>query len=325
MTKYQLEDMKSQESLCMCRLPESKNKSHNTKVLQRKACDGLCAPSGLRCLEVASALAARPTTNYPLTMCNVTPEPDLSELDAELRGLLASEWTRLAVEEHQRLQGRAKWTLYLLAVGAPNQLLRAVSLAAADHASSAQTYSVLADCYSEQGLLQRAVELTAAAPQRPIQIVPDLARVAAAIAQEWCIGDTVSLMVTAAAAHAAKDPVIQEALELIVEREKVHSLLSWRVVRWALENGDARVRSALEDVFDDGLAFAMRCSQLSRDLTCHGFLNKEDAEETSRSVLEHIVIPCSGQLLASSVGKELEMLSCERLTHMRNAVLAVLS
>lgn len=221
--------------------------------------------------------------------------PDLG-LDDELRGILAAEWTRMGLQQHERLGSLAGSTLQLLRVNCPNELLRLTQLAGASIAMSSELCEQMAAAYSNSGHLQRAVAETGFGP-RQVAITDDIAMVAANLAQERCVGDTVSCAVLAAAATEATDSAVKAALDRIVENEAQNVALAWRVLKWLLTHGGERTRGALDDVFDDGLAFAVRCSEVTRDLDGHGFLCTKAAEEVSRQALEHVVMPMASMLL----------------------------
>ena len=109
---------------------------------------------------------------------------------------------------------------------------------------------------------------------------------AAVIAQEGCIGDTVRCAVVAVAVQNTSDPAVKAALGVVLANELHHVSLTWRILKWALARGDAdRTHGALEDVFDDGLAFSVRCSEVSRDLSLFGFLGNDAAEKVPHTLL----------------------------------------
>ena len=58
--------------------------------------------------------------------------PDLTSLDSTTRAHIAQEWTAMGLAEHASVASFARFTLQLMAVGAPAELLHAAQLGAAD-------------------------------------------------------------------------------------------------------------------------------------------------------------------------------------------------
>src|SRR5262249_49767296 len=82
-------------------------------------------------------------------------------------------------------------------------------------------------------------------PLDGVALKTDLARIAAACVRDGCIGETIASIVAQAQSEGATDPGVRAVLADIAEDEARHAELAWRIVRWALATGDARVRRAV--------------------------------------------------------------------------------
>lgn len=217
-------------------------------------------------------------------------------LDVATREALSRAWLADARLEHASIASFARFTLDLLAFGAPLELVREASRAQSDEAEHAAVCFALASRYLGAPHGPGALAMTGVQPSR------SLAEAAASAAREGCIGETVAAWVAAERAPAARDPAVRAVLERIAEDEARHAELAWRFVRWALENGADEVRAAVAAVLGDlPLGGEPASPDPVRDpvLADQGWVTPERARALEHCALREVVEPCARALFAT--------------------------
>jgi hypothetical protein len=170
--------------------------------------------------------------------------PSAEALPARTRRALGEAWARDGLFEHASVASFARFTMQLLALGAPADLVRDTQAATIDEVKHAEMCLALAS-----GYLGRSVEPSALPFPGPVAIGADLAAVVAETVMEGCIGETVATVQALEALGRATDPAVREILEATVEDEARHAELAWRFVAWAVDAGGAPVREAVARSF----------------------------------------------------------------------------
>jgi hypothetical protein len=200
--------------------------------------------------------------------------------------------------EHASIAAFARFSLELLALGAPAELVADTTSAMADETRHATLCFSFASAYrgTEVGPGPLVVGDCLAAPT--------LETVVRTALLEGSIGETVAAAEAGELARSATDPVVRDALELIARDETRHAALAYRFVRWALERDPlavsklvretleaerARARLALAND-DDGEAAALPL----------GLPTAAFRASLRRDVLERVVMPCLEGLLAAT-------------------------
>lgn len=168
------------------------------------------------------------------------------ELPPALRLRIAEGWLDAGLDEHASIAAFSRFSLHLMAVDAPPELLAGAHQAALDEIAHAQMCFDIAGVYAGEpvgpGPLQLPDDLLG--PR-------DLASIAAAAVAEGCVGETAAALEARTLARLAGPPAIRAALEQIAEEEQQHASLSWRFAGWALATGGPEVRAAMERAFAD--------------------------------------------------------------------------
>lgn len=160
--------------------------------------------------------------------------------DPARRQELAAWWRRSGQLEHASVAAFARFTLELLALGAPPELVLASQQAGLDETRHARLCFAMASAYAGEPVGPGPLDVQhALGPADPVA----LARV---VFHEGCIGETAAALDAAEAAAAATDPVVADALARLAADEGEHALLAWKSVRWLLTQ-DARVLPALHE------------------------------------------------------------------------------
>lgn len=217
--------------------------------------------------------------------------PQTEGLGPELRAALAAHWSDVAALEHASIGSFARFSLQLMALGAPSDLLADAQRAALDEIEHARIAYALASTYAD-GALGPGALAAAAAP-----IATDLAEVLVALVEEACVGETVGVAEAAYLASVIADPVLARVHHRIATDETRHAALAWRVLRWGLERADEATRRLVRQAFDDAVEKMARPlpqrAVVSRD---HGVLSSRELQEVRLQAVRQVVIPCSRAL-----------------------------
>lgn len=222
--------------------------------------------------------------------------PLVADIDATTRRALAAAWAEDARMEHASIASFARFSLHLLALGAPAELCVSTQQAALDEIEHARLCFGLASRY-------------AGAPRGPGALPIDgalgtisLQEAAAAAVVEGCIGETVAALVAAEQLATVKDESARVALERIVGDEAAHAELAWQFVAWALKKGGEDIGAAVRGAFGRALrvsseAVAPLGPGIDRETwQAHGRLLPEVAAEVRRKAIREVVAPAAEAL-----------------------------
>ncbi len=222
--------------------------------------------------------------------------PDTRGLSAELCAELADAWTRDGLFEHASVASFARFSLELLATGAPAELVELAHRAALDEVRHARLCLSLAGAYAGAPVGVGPLPLGGS-----VEVESDLASMAARAAREGCIGETVAAVLAAEQLARATDPVVRRTLEIIAADEARHAELAFRAVAWAMRVGGAPVRAAvaavLEPLEGDADTGAPR---REGPLDHHGRLEAEEQRRVAAQAMAEVVRPAARTLLGAA-------------------------
>jgi hypothetical protein len=215
---------------------------------------------------------------------------------SEDRERLAGAWARDAAMEHASIAAFARFTLELLAHGAPADMVAASQDAGADETRHASA------CF---GIASRLAGRALGPGRLVVGVIEErsLADVVASTVIEGCIGETLSALVAEARLQHAVDAKARAALSMIAEDEARHAELAWRFVGWAIQTGGPAVREAAAKALRE-IARAMpsfvdpSLTSLSpRVVREHGLLDEASAREVVAAACRDVIAPCAAFLL----------------------------
>jgi hypothetical protein len=222
------------------------------------------------------------------------------ELDAELRALVAQGWLDQALMEHASVAAFARFSLQLLSLGAPAELVSDAAQAMADEIVHARDCFALARRHSERDMGPAPLALAGALEEL------DLTAIVLGTIAEGCIGETVAALEAAEAQAHCEDEAVRAVLARISADETRHAQLAWRFVAWALERGPAHLRQAVRAAFERELAAtpasaspAIAVSATEHQLLRQGLVGPQLRSALRVRVLHDIVGPCALALLAA--------------------------
>lgn len=214
------------------------------------------------------------------------------------RQRLAAAWTELARMEHASLAAFAGFTLHLLAVGAPAELLHAAQQALADELVHARLGFGLASAYAGEPVGPGPMPIAAAAPC-------ELATLLVAVIREACVCETLSALEAREAALQATDPVVQRVWSRIAADEQRHAELGWRTAQWIVRTAPALAPLARQ-TFTAAVAEATRGVQRDShspadlELRRHGIVDPSLRAAVWRRGLAELIDPCATALCAAA-------------------------
>lgn len=159
------------------------------------------------------------------------------DVSMPVSAVLAEHWTRIAALEHASVASFARFTLELLALAAPPDLLLAAQRAALDEVEHARVAWALASRFAGRSLGPGPLSLVGALDPR------DLPAMVAALVEEGCVGETLGTAELRTLAGLA-DPSLAPILLAIADDEQRHAALAWTTLRWLLAEHGEPVRLA---------------------------------------------------------------------------------
>jgi hypothetical protein len=223
--------------------------------------------------------------------------PSVADLGDATREALAKGWVLDGLFEHASVASFARFSMQMLAAGAPADLVRDAHAAASDEVRHAELCFALASAYAGTALKPERLPMPPA-----LAIESDLAVMVVESVVEGCIGETLAAAQAEESLARATDPAVVAALESTLEDEIRHAELAWRFVRWAIDAGGERVRAAVAHAFASFRAPDPPLqSYAGVDLAAfaaHGRLTATDARAVALRAITEVVQPCACALLA---------------------------
>lgn len=168
-------------------------------------------------------------------------QPDL-DLEPEERARRADKWLTTARDEHASVAAFARWSLQLMHLGAPPELLVATQRAAADEVRHARLAFGLASAYAGRPMSAGPLPVDGA-------LETDRKALVRAQVRDACVNETLAAIQAAEQARTEADPAVQRVLQVIADDEARHSELAWQTLVWLI--GDStELRQAARDAFD---------------------------------------------------------------------------
>ncbi len=222
--------------------------------------------------------------------------PSLDGLTAEERASLAETWTAAALAEHASVASFSRFSLDLLAAGAPGDLVERAHEAALDEIRHARVCFALAAAYAGEDVAPGPFPLGGA-----VRAGGSLAEIAVSAAVEGCVGETVGAVVAAEQLARATDAAVRAALARIAADEARHAELAWRTVSWAVRAGGREVRAAVTRTLLAQItarAAEEGASAGAPEVAAHGQLDAATYARIRAEAMADVVVPCARALLA---------------------------
>ncbi|WP_437965528.1 ferritin-like domain-containing protein [Sorangium sp. So ce260] len=254
-----------------------------------------CSPPGCfdgrPLLVEGRARTARRVARSDWAFASLTPET--AGLRGDVRAALAAHWREIAAVEHASIASFARFSLELLALGAPPALLAGAQQAAMDEVAHARAAYTLASAYAGAALGPGPLDMTGVAP------ATSAAAIVAALVEEACVGETISAAQARALAGLVRDPALAGTYERIAEEEGRHAELGWRALAWLLGGAGDDLRATAASAFDRAVARLSADPEVAPGAVApeHGLLSGAMLGALRRQALAEVVEPCRRALL----------------------------
>jgi hypothetical protein len=222
-------------------------------------------------------------------------------LDPALRTRLCEEWTLAARFEHASIASFNKFSLELLALGAPAELLAASNLAALQEVEHARASFALASAYAGRGVGPGPLAMDGFASG-----AVDLSTATLAAVREGCVEETLAAAEAACAEQRATVPAVRWVLARVAREEREHAALAYRFVRWACGVGGSAVRAAAERSYRDAIAACRAqpeapAGDVGLDMEPHGRLAPSSRAALRQQAITMLLEPAHRELFARDV------------------------
>jgi len=213
----------------------------------------------------------------------------------ELRAAVARGWVEQGLMEHASVAAFARFSLQLMSLGAPPDLITRAAEAMQDEIRHARACFALARRHTGQDVGPGPLRVDGALDSF------DLTSIVLDTIAEGCIGETVAALEAAEALSHCEDAAAREVLQRISVEEGRHAELAWQFVSWALETGPESLKERVRGAFVEALAGARRepvhMTPRDRELLRHGLVSEALREPLRAGVLAEVVGPCAKALL----------------------------
>ena len=217
------------------------------------------------------------------------------------RELLAQSWTEIALMEHASIAAFARFTLQLLSLGAPPDLVERSNAAQVDETRHARVCFAIASAYGAKSVGPGTLRIDGA-----LEHTSSLLDVLVGVIEEGCIGETIAALEAAEAREHATEPAVRKELSCISRDELRHAELAWSFVEWALRSGGAEARNAA------ARAFRVLARPISEPppradeaaLLAGGILPANVKARLRNEAIETVILPCARRVLDRACARE---------------------
>jgi hypothetical protein len=226
--------------------------------------------------------------------------------DDGLRARLAAAWQHTARMEHASIAAFARFSLQLLSLGAPADLLERTHRAMADETRHARLAFAVASAHGAEPVGPGPLGIDGA-----LAGADDVATFVRLLVREGCVGETVASLEAAELAERAEDPAIRQVLDAIAADEAAHAELAWRAARWALDAlGDEARRAVAAELARVEREIAEGAAPAATDddavLARHGVATDGVRSALRREALCRAIAPCLRALVAAPTARRAE-------------------
>jgi hypothetical protein len=218
--------------------------------------------------------------------------------DPNLVRRLVDHWTEIALMEHASVAAFARFTLQLMELGAPAELIEEATRAQSDEIRHARVAFDLASHYGARPVAPGPLDLCG------IALGSSLEDVVTTTIDEGCVGETLAALELAQAAEQVADETLRALLETIAQDEARHAALAWKAVHWIVqrhpelhgvcEREFARVAESLRPPIasDDSSSASAR----------YGVLSASTRAAIGMQAMSDVIVPCARALLCPAQG-----------------------
>lgn len=229
--------------------------------------------------------------------CDASIRPNVHGLGPDVRAELAAAWTHTAQMEHASIAAFARFSLQLLSLGAPAELVDRTTRAMADETKHARIAFAMVSSYGGTRVGPAQLPIDGALDGMDLQTIIRLT------VREGCVGETVAALEANETADHARDPQVKGVLDVIANDESAHAELAYRTVQWALtEFGDPVVQVLDEEIarLESELKAShnVRLALRDEELLTHGIATEAVRANYRRAAIRKAILPCLKAMIA---------------------------
>ncbi len=214
-----------------------------------------------------------------------------ADLPESVRTQLKRWWTDVGLMEHASVAAFARFSLQLLALGAPASLVSESQQAMGDEIEHARICFGLASHYGAAPVGPGVLP-----SQGALDGQDSLEAVVRLTFREGCIGETCAALEAEEAASHCQDAAVSKVLRRIAQDELRHAALAWRFIQWALDTSGG----SLDHIIDEEVARARAQSvpvAETPNLLAFGVPSPALRAELRDRAVEEVVGPCARALI----------------------------
>lgn len=222
-------------------------------------------------------------------------EASLGALPAPDRVLVTEGWSFAAQQEHASIASFSKFSLELMAVGAPPSLLARAHRAALDEIDHARMSFRVASLCAGQPLGPGPLPFSAESIGQSMSLQAS----AVAAALDGCLNESLAALEAGAAAEGAEPEALKLVLGEIATDEQAHAELAWEYAAWAIASGGPTVRMAIRNAAADAMNSleAERALAAGAELSRWGLLEPSSRHQLRVRASREILRPAFARLI----------------------------
>jgi hypothetical protein len=204
---------------------------------------------------------------------------------------------RVAALEHASIGSFARFSLQLLALGAPPALLVDAQRAALDEIEHAQTAYAIASHFAGRAVGPGPL------PDAGAAIPTDRASFVRALVEEACVGETIGAAEAGALAEVAGCASLAHVHRTIADDEQRHAELAWKTLAWVVRFDSSLAAVALDAMASARARLVVESEGFDIDALSApelGVLAPRSLAALRRRVIDEVVEPCMQAALGSA-------------------------
>eukprot|EP01063_Lacrimia_lanifica_P029199 TRINITY_DN440_c0_g3_i1.p1 TRINITY_DN440_c0_g3~~TRINITY_DN440_c0_g3_i1.p1 ORF type:complete len:478 (+),score=131.03 TRINITY_DN440_c0_g3_i1:76-1509(+) len=245
---------------------------------------------------LCSEVTGESTPDDGWSPCAALAVPDGPAADAETLQAAAADWMAAASAEHASVASFSKFSIQLMSVAAPADLVEAAHHAALQEVKHAKLCLRVASMIQAMGHGAPAPAGLGRFPPHALEVSGDLVQMAESTAREGAFGETAAALLAAVRLHLVKTQgdsavvaEIRSVLEQVTVEEAEHAALGWKTLRWANVPVDFSTIG--------GGAGAAACEvDLSSPQLRFSLLRPAETAALTAAVRREVVLPMAGQI-----------------------------
>ncbi|MRG92478.1 ferritin-like domain-containing protein [Polyangium spumosum] len=212
---------------------------------------------------------------------------EVDALSLEAREAISAHHAAIAAMEHASIASFSRFTLQLLALGAPAELVAEAQIASLDEVTHAQVEYAIASRLAGRFIGPDKL------PEATARLESDVISFVEALVMEGCVGETLGAAEGQEVLRGVRDDGLRAALAKIAADEERHAALAWKTLQWALGAFGAEAREAAERAFARALVIhGEDPAEGPVENEEFGVLGARTLGARRREVLRSVVGPC---------------------------------